>query len=1157
MSEPEDTAPYQLDTMEDSLLQGDRPTLTIPEHPIEGVAPELQESGIHQTRRSPSHSLQSPSRRISSPTEETAPAPPSLYIQSTPPAAPDPFATLKESTISSPTIEETGPVSVSTLFPVPYWERYEAIAPIGEGGMGTVYKARDPRLNRFVALKFIRGNDPRLVDRFFREARAQARIDHPNVCKVFDVGEVQGHPYIAMEFVDGKPLDLMARKLGLEQKVRLIRDVAQGLHAAHRIGLIHRDIKPANILVGHTQEGDLHPSVVDFGLARETSEQEGQTIFGIQGTPAYMSPEQAAGDMRALDRRTDVYSLGATLYELLCGRPPFTGKNLYDLIGRLSNDPPKPLRELDQSIPADVETIVLRCLEKEPSHRYDSAKAFADDLTRWLEGEPIHAKPLTILQQIRVKAKKNKAVTVLIALSSLAFVALIGVSIRARVLANEQAELTREVGMIAQEFGQDVKEMELFMRYAYALPLHDTTREKDVVRARMRKIEEKMAEAGARLGALIGGPGHFALGKGYMALQEPEAALPHILKAEQHGNHSGDLYKELGSIHGFLYQRGMDRIRGIEEPDMRKLYQQELERQHLEPARRYLGIAASKQASIDEFTEAKIAFYEQDYETALKRAGIAAGRSPWIYEVIKLEGDIFYSRATALLQAGQTDDALEQYRLAIAKYEQAAEMGTSDPLLLEALTNTWLQRMQVEEPRGIDVAPYLGETIFRCEQAIAASPGNGRAFALKAMAFTYYGERIQANGNDPRSLFQTAIDAGKQAIHRGEANGSAYRAIGISYWLIADYEMANSIDASPSLEEAIHHLEEAVAADPLSSWTWNDLGISYGFRGQNSSIAGSDPRSDFQAAITALNQSIDRNPFNSSPKGNIGWFQAQTALYGLDYGESVADHLVDAFSSLDLVLSADPNYFQAWNNLGLAHTLMARYEFSIGEDPSSSLERAMSSFSMALQISPDDAEAEQGIANVLLAQGKYALHRKQSPMPYLNRASQLLQALLKAQSGDMNNVLASAEHQKLLGEYAVYQPQGRESPDTAFERSRRILQHSIAQGTANLHLLRALAGLYETWAQAKIQQKKSPSQEVKAGLSIIAQARNKNPKLPALDAMEGAFYLAQAQAEKDKAKQKTSAELAYKAMRKAVLGNSYLRRAYEPLLMQASMLKQP
>jgi serine/threonine protein kinase len=187
-------------------------------------------------------------------------------------------------------------------FPVKGWERYEPLRFLGQGGMGMVFLARDARLHRDVALKFVRGDDARSRQRLIAEARAQARVSHERVCKVYEVGEVSGQVYIAMQHIDGEPLSALAGRLTVEQKARIVRDAALGVHEAHRQGLIHRDLKPSNIMVDLREEGEHRPYVMDFGLARTSA--GGTTETGdLLGTPHFMSPEQARGETSKLDRR--------------------------------------------------------------------------------------------------------------------------------------------------------------------------------------------------------------------------------------------------------------------------------------------------------------------------------------------------------------------------------------------------------------------------------------------------------------------------------------------------------------------------------------------------------------------------------------------------------------------------------------------------------------------------------------------------------------------------------------------------------------------------------------------------------------------------------------------------------------------------------------
>jgi WD40 repeat protein/serine/threonine protein kinase len=300
---------------------------------------------------------------------------------------------------------------------------YEILDELGRGGMGVVYKARQASLDRVVALKMILDGDYgelATVARFQNEAKLLARMEHPNIVQILEVGEHASRPYFAMEFVDGGSLDkkLNGTPLPARQAAGLLETLARAIHAAHERGVIHRDLKPANILLTSGRRkpvGDGEPSgsaslplawaeytpkVTDFGLAKRLDSQPGQTQTGaIMGTPRYMAPEQAAGRSKDVGPATDVHALGAILYELLTGRPPFLADSLFDNLQQVRFQEPVAPSRLQPKVSRDLETICLKCLQKSPTNRYLSAEALAEDLRRFLNGEPIHARPISALER--------------------------------------------------------------------------------------------------------------------------------------------------------------------------------------------------------------------------------------------------------------------------------------------------------------------------------------------------------------------------------------------------------------------------------------------------------------------------------------------------------------------------------------------------------------------------------------------------------------------------------------------------------------------------------------------------------------------------------------------------------------------------------------
>ena len=281
---------------------------------------------------------------------------------------------------------------------------YELLEELGRGGMGVVWKARQGRLNRVVALKLVRGGclpGESAAKRFRREAEAVAQLKHPNIVTIHEVGEFDEQLYLSMDFIEGGSLSDWLKRVAFSPRdaAALVAKVARGVHHAHEQQVLHRDLKPGNILLDVAGE----PHVCDFGLARLGDTESSLTVSGeLLGTPAYLSPEQAAGKTRDLTPASDTYSLGAILYELLCGRPPFSADNLPALLRKVAEDDPmRPISHYSGGrIPFDLSTICLKCLQKEPHARYSSALALAEDLERWLRGEPILARPVARAERV-------------------------------------------------------------------------------------------------------------------------------------------------------------------------------------------------------------------------------------------------------------------------------------------------------------------------------------------------------------------------------------------------------------------------------------------------------------------------------------------------------------------------------------------------------------------------------------------------------------------------------------------------------------------------------------------------------------------------------------------------------------------------------------
>src|SRR6184192_2836922 len=295
---------------------------------------------------------------------------------------------------------------------------YELLDEVGRGGQGVVFRARQKSLNRTVALKVIslgQWASKAHLRRFRLEAEAAARLEHPGIVPIHEVGERDGSCYFSMKFVEGGQVDEVVRRapMSIRQAAELIAKVARTVHYAHEHGILHRDLKPGNILLDAKGE----PHLTDFGLARLVETESTMTrTLDVLGTPSYMAPEQATGNNAAVSSVTDVYGLGAVLYQLLTGQPPFAGGATYETIKLLLDTEPRLPRLLNPKIDRDLSTICLKCLEKDPKRRYSSALALAEDLEHWLKHEPIQARRTGIVARSRKWVRRNPSIAVMAAM---------------------------------------------------------------------------------------------------------------------------------------------------------------------------------------------------------------------------------------------------------------------------------------------------------------------------------------------------------------------------------------------------------------------------------------------------------------------------------------------------------------------------------------------------------------------------------------------------------------------------------------------------------------------------------------------------------------------------------------------------------------------
>jgi tetratricopeptide (TPR) repeat protein len=625
-------------------------------------------------------------------------------------------------------------VGVAAQDPAKNLGKYVKVARVGAGGMGEVWKAWDRELHRWVALKFLKHDAPEELERFRREAQTAAQLNHPNIAAVYEVGESSGKPFIAMQFVAGVTLGSFPRK-DLHHLVRLVRDAAVAVHYAHERKVIHRDLKPANLMVDplavKASGGSGRPStarvyVLDFGLARQTTIDSSLSVSGTAlGTPAYMAPEQARGEIHAVNELSDVYSLGATLYDVLAGGPPFREKDLYALLRKVVETDPLPLRKRNPAVNEELETIVMKCLEKEPGRRYHSALAFAEDLGRWLEGEAILAQEPTAAYRIRKGLARHKAAAIAAAVVVL-LLAAVGISwVHAGMTRDREREEHLERAGV------------YFQKEQYQLALEHFSRALELgggaeVRARLVECQTLLERVSRRARAQSAARPAFVQGKAgldeavndlyrqgadlVMTRSRLEGAISELTRALELWAEFPDALQARGRAHALRFEYDLadkDYSRAIElEPGslIARRARGKLLLERTIEAKFNMGwvwdVSVAQpfdqwkaRARTDLVDEAYISFAEDRLADCIQACANRLRENPKQEELQKLQGDAFYLSASATFSNGVKVPEEKVLGLALASYTEALRLR---PNYYEARLmrgSTYLKANRLKEAR--------------------------------------------------------------------------------------------------------------------------------------------------------------------------------------------------------------------------------------------------------------------------------------------------------------------------------------------------------------------------------------------------------------------------------------------------------------------------
>jgi hypothetical protein len=756
--------------------------------------------------------------------------------------------------------------------------RYILGPVLGLGGAGEVREAWDVVLCRTVALKVLRKMEPVGLIRFMHEAQIQSRIVHPNICRIYDVDNSGGVPKIAMQLVRGPTLSQLAQELTVKEIAIILAQVAEAIHAAHRLKLVHRDLKPSNILLERGEDGAWIPFVCDFGLAMALDEPSITLGPGLIGTPAFMAPEQIAGDRRMVGPATDIYALGATLHYALFGDAPPAGEL------KLKHKAVFPAeRNAEPDLPRDLETILRKSLERDPGLRYDTALALAEDLWLFAEGAPIKARRVGALEQRwrQFRPYRGPALALLLA----------GIGILAGRLV-EKGRLTRSYlaqAEAARFFVLEAADLEKEVRLEKMMPVHD-------LRPGLDRLYSRMADIKARMRTLepeAQGPGHFALGRARFMLRDYAGAQAELEQAWAMGFHTADsawlLARALVVTAAYANQDSIFKT-GLPAPGSEAVAQR---------AQRLFTLGKGAEGSSPEYADALLAYLRGDYRKAAAAAHVSFMARPWQFEAATLESLSLTCLGRQQFDAGNLRAAESSYRAAMAAAMRFITIGHCDPFSYHAYFLAAHMLAASQCFRGKLPLAFIEDLRARCERALSLDPRQQELQDDWILFTILKASQAQSLGRDPGPELDDAL-AFLNTWGREPLSVPFRTDRMLLHLRLAERSLARGEDPQTDLDEAMRDLGHTV---PLRYRDF--LGDVLNFKARYEAGRGIDPRPTLVEALERMQPLLERG---------AGWtlYEIAAESWQIRSGWEVA-HRLDARVSLqhsralvDLALQVNP-----------------------------------------------------------------------------------------------------------------------------------------------------------------------------------------------------------------------------------------------------------
>lgn len=933
----------------------------------------------------------------------------------------------------------------------------ETLVPVAEGAIGRVYRARDPETGQVLAVKVLRHDDPTLVERLRREAAAQQRLDHPNICRVHGLQLDDGGRWqLLMEFIEGSTLGRELDRLSLDTRIELLEVVCRAVAHAHEHGILHRDLKPANILLRSRANGGWDPVVADFGLALSESDPALTTTGEILGSPAYMSPEQARGTVAAIDGRSDVFSVGCILYEALTGAPPFEAQSVSASLERLLGEDATHPRRINPHAPEPLSRIALQCLERNPDMRYPGMQALAEDLARWRARQPVQARAYTRFYRFRRRIRRHPMAASLGAVALLTITALVswGAWTTATAALREEA---------AAELGTALADMRGRMSLARLAPSHDIGTDRIALRAALDELRDEHAQRASTADLL-----HATLAAGHLEIGDLD-------RAEQHAERALSL-RDTPATRAIRARTMLARYAATVAPLMDLPAQQRDERlaqarsSLLEPAQTLIeplaGTRNEPAAAL-----ARLAVLERRFDEAAGRIDALQRENPQDYAPELLAASLDMARAEAALKSADREAAARLFERAQNAFDAITTIGRSDPRPRLQSCRAARGRLRATMDQGGPFPQHPAALGPGCAQLVDVDPGNPDIHAALAAAFGTLAEAFDAiNEKDAaRQLVRGGIDSTDRALVLASRHAPALeqrarlflRLAGLEPdpWTRAQAHFDTASDAARSLRET---RPDYPVGQLLTALIERDRARHLELHGQPEAALASlgAAQEAFEAVLArtpdsvvalsgaALNAVFHFYEYRTDdPQRAVGWMERAIALQDRALAQDP--------DNVDLLFDQGANYGDFWYFLLLAPEAQS----NLSRDEL--LERAISLLARIRELAPQRPTGYSQPIMILLSGADHSIDRGRDASAALARALELKRAADRAGVALDRNLPAWIHQARVRNVLA----QGGDA-GPVFETAFAVLDHADVDPSdrfyQRIHRLE-LIGLYQRW----------------------------------------------------------------------------------------------